>query len=744
MAQCQNFFDDTSPTVCRSSCSDGRPRSPALPADEGEDHCLELRLGLSGDVSRTKRHEMVRPIPLYPSVTKQRSGNYAIAPGSAPVFKGHCDASVAEKVLFSKDSAFSTPPLVSREQVWQSLQSSKTVLGCDSSPTKPFFDESYSCLPGRRSTSVQIIMPKKEVSELGVFPIRRSCSNDIPETLLSRHPSAGDENNLDENPDPAHYAACRRRQDALERQEKKEMQAQRRFEARKRRRLLIEKQQKKGRENTGLNNNGLVASIEKASIPLGSSMDRRCGAEYLPLRELKPIKLGDDHIQGKNVGKDTGNSKALNALGMDRGDAEAGKVESVPTVQSGVGSVKMLAPMETEDLSSGSRHEQDHLSNKQQGMAFSDLPGHNVQAVADKCEDVQTRRSYYSESESSDAKEKESLEHESSTQKSSTENHLDCSLSVSTSPSSKPVLSRRTPASILHSSVKALEVTSTPCSSQFPSSMPTRRDGFNGLSPASSNDRISMLSREVPSNFTIKRSVGVFAEGKWSIPDKDPASSLPVRRTASNINEMMADKQCPSKNLEMFDTLSASHMKFATMFQNDRQPQKYGKSDLHENGAKLELGLLSSWKEKSVPESKASCSMGSTWTPSMIMKPTAVKQEEDMMWSTQSESHGACHQQAPGADEVELARPNERHLSESFSRLPQVTTTGRGPTGRTINGVMYVVGGHSVRIICRCHGKHMSPLQFVEHAGSNDLSNPLRSIVMSPSPLLNRLASTPV
>jgi hypothetical protein len=39
-----------------------------------------------------------------------------------------------------------------------------------------------------------------------------------------------------------------------------------------------------------------------------------------------------------------------------------------------------------------------------------------------------------------------------------------------------------------------------------------------------------------------------------------------------------------------------------------------------------------------------------------------------------------------------------------------------------------------VSIMCVCHGKFHSPAEFVKHAGGGDVSNPLRHIVVNPSP----------
>lgn len=69
----------------------------------------------------------------------------------------------------------------------------------------------------------------------------------------------------------------------------------------------------------------------------------------------------------------------------------------------------------------------------------------------------------------------------------------------------------------------------------------------------------------------------------------------------------------------------------------------------------------------------------------------------------------------------------------SFPNLPWVSTKGPGPNGRTISGVTYRFSPTQIKIVCACHGSHMSPEEFVQHAsgektgpesGSGSLSLP--------------------
>ncbi|XP_020596144.1 ninja-family protein Os05g0558800 isoform X2 [Phalaenopsis equestris] len=65
--------------------------------------------------------------------------------------------------------------------------------------------------------------------------------------------------------------------------------------------------------------------------------------------------------------------------------------------------------------------------------------------------------------------------------------------------------------------------------------------------------------------------------------------------------------------------------------------------------------------------------------------------------------------------------------SGSYPDLPWVTTTGPGPNGKTVSGVTYKYNQNQIKIVCACHGTHMSPEEFVQHAsseGPNSENNP--------------------
>ncbi|KAL5219632.1 hypothetical protein ABZP36_020316 [Zizania latifolia] len=69
--------------------------------------------------------------------------------------------------------------------------------------------------------------------------------------------------------------------------------------------------------------------------------------------------------------------------------------------------------------------------------------------------------------------------------------------------------------------------------------------------------------------------------------------------------------------------------------------------------------------------------------------------------------------------------------------MPMVSSKVEGPNSRKIDGFLYrYKKGADVRIVCVCHGNFLTPAEFVKHAGGEDVSNPLRHIVVNPSPSL--------
>ncbi|KAK4479139.1 hypothetical protein RD792_014650 [Penstemon davidsonii] len=56
----------------------------------------------------------------------------------------------------------------------------------------------------------------------------------------------------------------------------------------------------------------------------------------------------------------------------------------------------------------------------------------------------------------------------------------------------------------------------------------------------------------------------------------------------------------------------------------------------------------------------------------------------------------------------------------TYPNLPWVSTTSPGPNGKTISGVTYRFSPTQIRIVCACHGSHLSPEEFVRHASEEN------------------------
>lgn len=76
----------------------------------------------------------------------------------------------------------------------------------------------------------------------------------------------------------------------------------------------------------------------------------------------------------------------------------------------------------------------------------------------------------------------------------------------------------------------------------------------------------------------------------------------------------------------------------------------------------------------------------------------------------------------------------------SYPDLPWVSTTAPGPNGRTISGVTYKFDKNQIKIVCACHGLHMSPDEFIQHA-STDQQTPETNTMLASFPNGNPAAS---
>lgn len=76
--------------------------------------------------------------------------------------------------------------------------------------------------------------------------------------------------------------------------------------------------------------------------------------------------------------------------------------------------------------------------------------------------------------------------------------------------------------------------------------------------------------------------------------------------------------------------------------------------------------------------------------------------------------------------------------------MPCVSTKGDGPNGKKIEGFLYQYKkGEEVKIVCVCHGRFLSPAEFVKHAGGADVAHPLKHIVVNRSLSSSTLSVNP-
>lgn len=88
-----------------------------------------------------------------------------------------------------------------------------------------------------------------------------------------------------------------------------------------------------------------------------------------------------------------------------------------------------------------------------------------------------------------------------------------------------------------------------------------------------------------------------------------------------------------------------------------------------------------------------------------------------------------------------ISKTNSNGAKEIFRNvlddMPCVSTTVDGPNGKRVEGFLYGYRkGEEVRILCVCHGKFLTPAEFVKHAGGGDVAHPLKHIVVNSTSFL--------
>ncbi|KAJ4826089.1 hypothetical protein Tsubulata_015185 [Turnera subulata] len=121
------------------------------------------------------------------------------------------------------------------------------------------------------------------------------------------------------------------------------------------------------------------------------------------------------------------------------------------------------------------------------------------------------------------------------------------------------------------------------------------------------------------------------------------------------------------------------------------------------------------------------CEQKSMITPRVPITPAV----SGSLAGAKAESNGCNKPKSAGK------RTKEEMVRDVLEEMPCVSTKGDGPSGKRIEGFLYRFRkGEEVRIVCVCHGNFLSPAEFVKHAGGGDVAQPLKHIVVNPSPLL--------
>ena len=105
---------------------------------------------------------------------------------------------------------------------------------------------------------------------------------------------------------------------------------------------------------------------------------------------------------------------------------------------------------------------------------------------------------------------------------------------------------------------------------------------------------------------------------------------------------------------------------------------------------------------------------------------TSPMQEKDSMISPK-----AMLQEMPPAKKLRTVNPCPKgDAMDILGQIPSVTTTGDGPNGKRIEGLLYKYRRGQVCIVCVCHGSFLSPAEFVMHAGGKEVANPMKHITV--------------
>ncbi|KAK8963923.1 Ninja-family protein AFP3 [Platanthera guangdongensis] len=132
---------------------------------------------------------------------------------------------------------------------------------------------------------------------------------------------------------------------------------------------------------------------------------------------------------------------------------------------------------------------------------------------------------------------------------------------------------------------------------------------------------------------------------------------------------------------------------------------------------------------------EAGKSSSSSSTPETIHKSepqaaAAISPAPEVLRSLRSLGEDDEAMKRMSARSVKVSKDVESNIMEE---MPCVSTKGDGPNGTRIEGFLYKYKkGEEVRIVCVCHGRFLTPAEFIRHAGGGDVEHPLRHIVVNP------------
>ncbi|KAD2243183.1 hypothetical protein E3N88_41564 [Mikania micrantha] len=128
---------------------------------------------------------------------------------------------------------------------------------------------------------------------------------------------------------------------------------------------------------------------------------------------------------------------------------------------------------------------------------------------------------------------------------------------------------------------------------------------------------------------------------------------------------------------------------------------------------------------------------GSSGVSDLESQPLSGTNKETELKSTASQQHiphpnpNPCRSNSVPSNTTssQIIPSKDEALKMMFADMPCVSTKG----DNKIEGFLYRYRkGEQVRIVCVCHGRFLTPAEFVKHGGGGDVEHPLRHIIVVP------------